>query len=202
MNRGGELVPAHRDAAVPRQRNTRYLLTRAPVRAWLVRLLVPALPLSYLAAGEQVRVLTRLHWIAPARVIVRMSLLMVAVGFATWVAALVAPGVFLVQALLWGAAAVHSVMLGWRVLLWRAETIVVTDRRVYRLSGIFTITVDSVQLEQVTDVTIRHTIAGRIFDYGTLRFESAGQRQGLEQLDHVPGPGAVYRCALGHLTAP
>lgn len=194
----GQLVPARRDLTRP----TPPPLPVRPVRAWLLGLLVPALPLSYLGTGEQVRHVTRLHWLAPARMLAKMSAMMLAIGAATWVAAHIAPGALLVQALLWGAAVMHSVMLGYRVLLWRAETIVVTDRRLYRVSGIVTISVDAVMLGEVTDVTYRQSLPGRLLGYGSLRFESAGQRQALQQLDHVPAPRAVYLAALGRLSAP
>jgi uncharacterized membrane protein YdbT with pleckstrin-like domain len=82
------------------------------------------------------------------------------------------------------------------VLRWRAEQIAVTDRRIIRLSGILTRTVDAAPLEQITDSTLRRSILGRILGFGSIRIETAGQKQALERMDFVPSPDALYRATL------
>lgn len=85
---------------------------------------------------------------------------------------------------------------GWCVLRWRAEQIAVTDRRIIRLSGILTRAVDAAPLEQITDSTLRRSILGRILGFGSIRIETAGQKQALERMDFVPSPDALYRATL------
>ena len=68
--------------------------------------------------------------------------------------------------------------------------------RLIRVSGILSTTVDIVPLSKITDMTLRHSIPGRILGYGQLRVETAGQKQDLDRLDFLPSPGAVYRAML------
>ncbi|MCA1677255.1 MAG: PH domain-containing protein [Actinobacteria bacterium] len=87
------------------------------------------------------------------------------------------------------------------VLSWRTEQIAVTDTRLIRVSGILTTTVDIVPLAEITDLSLRCTIPGRILGYGALRIETAGQTRALDRLDFLPH--AVHRAMLtGHLNAP
>ncbi len=48
-------------------------------------------------------------------------------------------------------------------------------------------------LGKLTDVTYRRSIAGRLFGYGDLIVESAGQDQALSHIDHLPHPDDFYR---------
>ncbi len=87
------------------------------------------------------------------------------------------------------------------ILDWRVEQIAVTDTRLIRISGIVSTTVDVVPLSAITDLSLRCTIPGRVFGYGTLRIETAGQTRALARLDFVPH--AVHRAMLtGTLSAP
>jgi len=112
--------------------------------------------------------------------------LMLVLGF-------LAPGAVILLAILVLAALSHSGYLGYLILRWRTDTIMVTDRRIIRVTGLLNLTADAVNLSQVTDATLHQSLIGRILDYGTLRIESAGQRQSLETLDYVPAPSAIYR---------
>lgn len=187
MNRFDELVPRTSSVLVPAPRTA---------RGWLLEFVTPPAARAYLAAGERVLIATRRHWVVPFRDIARAFVMMSAVGVLTMLLAFVAPGVFLLQAILWLVALAHTAYLGWCVVLWRVEQLAVTNTRVIRVHGVFTITVDSVQLSQITDVALHRSVAGRILGYGTLRIESAGQDQAITALDYLPRPSEVYRATL------
>lgn len=161
------------------------------IRARLRTLLIPPRPLTYLAAGETCAIASRRHWLLPLKKISGGLLMMAGVGLLTTIL----PGVFLLQLALGLGALAHTVYIAWCVIGWRLEQIIVTDSRLLRVHGIVTLTVDAVQLSQVTDVTLRCTIPGRILNYGTLTVETAGQRP-VQRLNFVPAPAAVYRGLL------
>jgi len=43
---------------------------------------------------------------------------------------------------------------------------------------------------------LRRSTLGRIVGYGSIRIETAGQKQGLDRLDFVPSPDALFRATL------
>jgi hypothetical protein len=47
-------------------------------------------------------------------------------------------------------------------------------------------------ITKVTDMSYTRPIIGRVLGYGTLRLESAGQKQDLEKISFVPQPEEVY----------
>jgi uncharacterized membrane protein YdbT with pleckstrin-like domain len=83
-------------------------------------------------------------------------------------------------------------------ILWWIERIVITDKRVMLARGIITHSVGMMPLGKVTDLTFQRTLNGRMFGYGTLIVESAGQIQALNRIDYVPRPEEVYE-ALSEL---
>jgi uncharacterized membrane protein YdbT with pleckstrin-like domain len=81
----------------------------------------------------------------------------------------------------------------WKLLLWGLDRIVVTDLRIFEVSGFFTRKVASMPLEKVTDMTYKRTIGGRLFGYGELVVESAGQLQAMDRISYLPSPDEFYR---------
>ena len=81
----------------------------------------------------------------------------------------------------------------WRCWEWSADRFVVTDRRIFEVSGLLTRKVASMPLGKMTDMTYRRPLLGRLLGYGELQVESAGQDQGLYLLDHLPNPDEFYR---------
>ncbi len=78
--------------------------------------------------------------------------------------------------------------VGWSELERRNNWIVVTEKRIFQTQGIFTRTVPMMRLSKVTDVTYRRNVAGRLFRYGLIIIESAGQDQALHDLNYIPYP--------------
>jgi uncharacterized membrane protein YdbT with pleckstrin-like domain len=83
--------------------------------------------------------------------------------------------------------------LGWRALQWWNERIVVTDRRIFEVSGVAVRRVDSMPLRKVTDFAYRRSLLGRIMGFGEFVVESAGQDQRLGRITYLPNPDGFYR---------
>lgn len=72
-------------------------------------------------------------------------------------------------------------------IIWRSETLTVTDQRVLYRRGVFGRFSRSTGLSRVQDVTTAQGMVGRMLNYGTVEVESAA-RDGAEVFDHVPDP--------------
>ena len=82
--------------------------------------------------------------------------------------------------------------LAWRVVEWRADWFVVTDRRLLLRSGIVTRRVAMMPLIKVTDMSYSRPPVGRVLGYGEIVIESAGHDQALRRIRHLPRPDALY----------
>ena len=91
--------------------------------------------------------------------------------------------------------------LGWRTWQWHADRIVVTDQRIFEVSGVLTRKVASMPLTRVTDMTYKRSLLGRILGYGDLIVESAGQDQALSRIERLPHPDDFYRTLTSLVTA-
>ncbi|MGH3978782.1 MAG: PH domain-containing protein, partial [Pseudonocardiaceae bacterium] len=59
-------------------------------------------------------------------------------------------------------------------------------------SGIIETKISLMPITKVTDLSYTRPLMGRILAYGTLRVESAGQKQDLEKIEYLPRPEEVY----------
>jgi uncharacterized membrane protein YdbT with pleckstrin-like domain len=94
------------------------------------------------------------------------------------------------------------IRLAWRAWEWWVDRIIVTDRRLFEVSGILTRRVASMPLTKVTDMTYHRTVVGRLFGYGELRVESPGQQQALARIAYLPKPDDFYRTVTSLVMAP
>jgi len=85
-----------------------------------------------------------------------------------------------------------------RYIIWRSETVTLTDQRVLLRRGVFGKYSRSIGMQRVQDVTTAQGLGGRIFNYGTVEVESAA-RDGVEVLDHVPDPTNFRNVLFEHL---
>jgi membrane protein YdbS with pleckstrin-like domain len=76
---------------------------------------------------------------------------------------------------------------------WYNETLIVTDKRLLLLTGIFYRNVAIMPLVKVTDLTYHRSAWGMTFGYGKFVVESAGQDQALSTIDFVPHPDRLYQ---------
>ena len=101
--------------------------------------------------------------------------------------------------MVWGGFGVQLdlvVLVGLALVLWagwiaareRREVFVVTNLRVFRLSGVFNTRRASMPLTRILDVTLDKPLHGRLLGFGHLTFESAAQEQGLRDIRYVGRP--------------
>ena len=83
--------------------------------------------------------------------------------------------------------------LGLHVGEWWVRHFLITRRRVLLTSGVIIRTVAVMPLRRITDLTWKETFFGQLLGYGTFRFESAGQKQGLDEITFLPHADALYR---------
>lgn len=79
------------------------------------------------------------------------------------------------------------VYLDIQYIVWRSESLTITDQRVLYRRGVFGRFSRSIGLGRVQDVTTAQGFIGRVLGYGTVEVESAA-RDGAEVFDHVPDP--------------
>lgn len=141
----------------------------------------------YLIPGERVVVSTRRHWFrlaAPVSLVVLTFVAMVAGAFSsTWGQAAS------VLVWLWLAACLYAL---WRILEWRTEWFIATDRRLLKTYGLITQRVAMMPLAKVTDMSYDRSLLGRMIGYGEFVMESAGQDQALSKMDLMPDPEPKY----------
>jgi hypothetical protein len=144
---------------------------------------------KYLLHGEVPVISTRRHWAVLARPAARA---VPALVLGIWVLQLdptnrVSSTAGLVVALgALGYLALH-------VAEWWVRHLLVTRRRVLLTSGVVIRKVAVMPLRRITDLTYQETLVGQLLGYGTFRFESAGQRQGLDVITYIPDADATYR---------
>jgi membrane protein YdbS with pleckstrin-like domain len=145
-------------------------------------------PSKYLLPTERAEIQIRRHWAVLAGDTVQTVLLLVvgvllarllsAVGFAEMVAVYFC--IFVVAR--WA----------WKIVDWNHEVLVVTDKRLLLLTGIFSRNVAIMPLVKVTDLTFYRSSTGLALGYGKFIVESAGQDQALSTIDYVPRPEQLY----------
>jgi hypothetical protein len=80
----------------------------------------------------------------------------------------------------------------WAVIDWQHEVLIVTDKRLLLVTGIFSRNLAIMPLVKVTDLTFHRSASGLTFGYGKFIVESAGQDQALSTIDFVPQPEKLY----------
>jgi uncharacterized membrane protein YdbT with pleckstrin-like domain len=83
--------------------------------------------------------------------------------------------------------------LGLRVAEWWMRHFIVSTRRILLTSGVIVRTVTLIPLRRITDLTWQETLLGQVLNYGTFRFESAGQDQALRHLTYLPDAERRYQ---------
>jgi uncharacterized membrane protein YdbT with pleckstrin-like domain len=142
----------------------------------------------YLIADEQPVLETRRHFtvlLGPA------SQALLAVWVASLLSAIVGRSAF--STILWWLTVPFLVRLVWKMVDWAVDRIVVTDRRIFEVSGIFVRKVAMMPLKRITDLTYEQSLLGRMLGYGEVILESAGQDQALSRLTHLPEPDSFYK---------
>lgn len=131
--------------------------------------------------GEQVIDLVRHHPIVYARAILEM----VGVVF-LWLFAIFGPiNIGWLFILAGSALLVHVLYL---VMREHRDVFVVTNMRVFRASGVFSVRIATMPISRILDITVEKPLLGRILGYGHFVFESAAQEQGLRNIRFIGDP--------------
>ena len=131
--------------------------------------------------GEEVIDLVRHHPIVYWRAIVEA----VGTGF-LWLAAIFGP-----IDLGWLFILAGVGLLGhafWLVLKEHRDLFVVTNMRVFRVKGVFSVRTATMPISRILDITVEKPLLGRILGYGHFVFESAAQEQGLKNIRFIGDP--------------
>lgn len=155
-------------------------------------MLGPRDPDEYLLPSERRVIRVRRHWFVLTPVLLQTVVILVAaIGISTLLRGM-GTDAWLVQTVLWYAALIAVGRFAYHVLEWWVERVVVTDKRFMITSGIIETKISLMPITKVTDMSYTRPVIGRILGYGTLRVESAGQKQDLEKIDYLPQPETVY----------
>lgn len=105
---------------------------------------------------------------------------------------LLPPAMWVGQNVLWYAAFAVLLRFVYLVMEWWVERLVVTDKRFVMTTGVFTTKVLMMPISKVTDLTYLRSAWSRVFGYGTIIVESAGQIQALNHITYLPRPEEFY----------
>ncbi len=104
---------------------------------------------------------------------------------------------------LWMSALFGPIQLGWLfiaggvllalhalylTLRERRDVFVITNMRVFRASGVFSVRIATMPITRILDITVVKPLLGRMLGYGHFIFESAAQEQGLKHIRYIGDP--------------
>ena len=104
---------------------------------------------------------------------------------------------------LWVLAVTGPIQMGWFFILLsfalfldalyvtlreRRDLFVITNMRVFRASGVFSVRIATMPITRILDITVEKPLIGRLLGYGHFVFESAAQAQGLRRIVFIPDP--------------
>jgi membrane protein YdbS with pleckstrin-like domain len=144
----------------------------------------------YLLDGERIVTASHQHWAKVA-----FSVLSVVAGLVLVLVldALLPASLSILANLLWWAWFGLVGWAAWKVLRWRNDWFVATDKRLILTYGLITQQVAMMPLVKVTDMSYNRSPLGRLLGYGTFVMESAGQDQALHTVRWVAQPDHTYR---------
>lgn len=144
----------------------------------------------YLLDGERVIVATRHHW---GKLLEPLLTTTTGLVLVAWIGIRAEGAAGEAALLLWWLWLVLAARLLWKLLEWRNEWFVATDKRLLKTYGLITHKVAMMPLRKVTDLNYSRSPAGRVLGYGQFLLESAGQDQAMREIDWLPDPDDTYR---------
>jgi uncharacterized membrane protein YdbT with pleckstrin-like domain len=131
---------------------------------------------------ETVVIFTRFHWVVMRWVLPQT----IGIVIGAFLLHLLVSDLWLLNDVLWYLSIVVLARAFYFLAHWWDRVFIVTDRRFMIVSGVIENKVASMPTTKVTDFEFRQTWVGRLFGYGRLRIESAGQHQDLELINFFP----------------
>ncbi len=150
----------------------------------------------YLLDDERVVVAIRQHW---GKVSAPVAAAVIGMFLALWVDASVPVSLAAVSQVTWVVWFLVVLWALWRLLEWRHDWFVATDKRLILTYGLLTRRIAMMPLTKVTDMSYRRSIPGRLLGYGQFIMESAGQDQALHNITWVPDPDRTYRAICAEM---
>jgi hypothetical protein len=150
----------------------------------------------YLLDGERLVAAVHQHWGKVAEPVLSA---VAGGGLAIWADASLPRSLNLLSTLLWWAWFALVARAAYRVLEWRLDWFVATDKRLLLFHGFITRKVAMMPLSKVTDMTYNRSVPGRLLGYGRFVMESAGQDQALREVNWVPQPDHHYRAICAEI---
>ncbi|MGH3322576.1 MAG: PH domain-containing protein [Streptosporangiaceae bacterium] len=133
--------------------------------------------------GEQVIDVVRHHWVVYSRPVLEVVL-----ALALWVYSVIGPIELGWLFILAGLALLGRA--GWVALSEHMDVFVITNMRVFRARGVFSVRIATMPIARILDITVEKPLAGRLAGYGHFIFESAAQEQGLRDIRYIGDPDA------------
>lgn len=150
----------------------------------------------YLLQGERIVAAVHHHWACVAEPVASTVL---ALAIALAIDANLTPQTQGLGTIVWLGFIVVLVRMLWRLLEWRHDWFVATDKRLLLFYGFITRKVSMMPLIKVTDMSYERSVPGRILGYGRFVMESAGQDQALREVNWVPEPDHHYRAICSQI---
>jgi uncharacterized membrane protein YdbT with pleckstrin-like domain len=121
------------------------------------------------------------HWIV--HTVPALEAALAAAGF--WLLLVSSPEVGWLLIVAIAALLAHA---AWKSLVRFMDVFVVTNMRVFRVTGVFSSKHATTPLARILDITVDQPFLGLLLGYGHFTFESAAQEQGLRDITFVPKP--------------
>lgn len=150
----------------------------------------------YLLKGEKVVAAVHYHWAKMVRPVAETLLAFIV---AIVVDTTLTPKTRGIGPIVWIAFMFMVARLIWKVLEWRHDWFVATDKRLLLRTNLITNKVSMMPLFKVTDMSYTRSIPGQILGYGQFIMESAGQDQALREVNWVPRPDDTYRAICSQM---
>lgn len=150
----------------------------------------------YLLDGELVLTAVHQHW---GKVAEPVATLMATLAVVVWVDSVAPAGAALLADILWWVWFLVVARTLWKLLEWRHDWFVATDKRLILTYGLLTQKVAMMPLTKVTDMSYNRSVMGRLLGYGRFVMESSGQDQALHEVSWVPDPDHTYRVICAEL---
>ncbi|WP_446666740.1 PH domain-containing protein [Flexivirga sp. B27] len=86
-----------------------------------------------------------------------------------------------------------------RIVMWRFDWFVATDKRLLMMYGVIKRRVAMMPLAKVTDMSFNRTLLGQVLGYGQFVLESAGREQALRRIDFIQDAKGTYLAIVGEI---
>lgn len=146
----------------------------------------------YLASGERILLTTRRHPVLLMKPILVWMATLIVTGLISFVITEGNP-IPVVDQIVLALSLAATGYLVYKAMVWWKSYYVVTDERVLLLEGLISVNVSAVRLARVAETSFNRSIPGRIFGYGDLKLDAAGEQLSLAALTYLPRAEEVYR---------